>query len=83
MLVSIIGTTAAILGVFGIIPQVVKTVKSCHTKDLSLLWLITAGSGIALWTLYGILQGDLLIAVGNGFLLFMVCILLRYKIKYG
>ncbi len=54
MKLEFIGLTAATLSVIGLLPQVYKSYKTKHTRDISLKWLILSLSAHILWFVYGI-----------------------------
>ncbi|MGH2575382.1 MAG: PQ-loop domain-containing transporter, partial [Ignavibacteria bacterium] len=45
-IVLIIGLCAAFLTTFAFLPQFIKTIKTKHTKDLSLITLIMIDAGL-------------------------------------
>jgi MtN3 and saliva related transmembrane protein len=59
MLITIIGLLAAALTSLSYIPQVRKALPSGSTGDLSSKTLAVLAAGLALWTVYGMLKGDL------------------------
>ncbi len=85
MLWTIVGTVAACLTMFGFVPQIVKMRKTRSVKDVSELTLIQFGIGVALWMLYGIHLGDLIIIGANGIslmtLLIALGLYLRLRVK--
>lgn len=76
-LVAAFGTTASFL------PQAIKTIKTRHTKDLSLGMYILMTSGLFCWFIYGILLGDLPLIFANGISCLLTSIILVIKIKQG
>ncbi|UCE36422.1 MAG: SemiSWEET family sugar transporter [Thermoplasmata archaeon] len=81
--VTILGLVAATLTTLAFLPQAVKTIKTKHTKDLSLGMYCVLTIGIFLWLLYGILIGDIPIILANGitllFCLTILSLIIRYK----
>ena len=65
MLWTCIGITAALLTMFGFVPQVVKMRKTRSAEDVSGFTLIQFSIGAALWILYGTHLGDLIIVGAN------------------
>ncbi|MEW5759374.1 MAG: SemiSWEET transporter [Candidatus Thermoplasmatota archaeon] len=61
----IIGLTAALLTMFGFVPQVIKMVRTRSVVDISLIMLIQFSCGVFLWMLYGIHLGDVIIIFAN------------------
>ncbi len=85
MLWTIIGTVAACLTMFGFVPQIVKMRKTRSVKDVSELTLIQYCIGVALWMLYGIHIGDLIVIGANSIslmiLLIALALYLRLRVK--
>ncbi len=85
MLWTIIGTVAACLTMFGFVPQIVKMRKTRSVKDVSELTLIQYSIGVALWMLYGIHIGDLIVIGANSIslmiLLIALALYLRLRVK--
>ncbi len=79
---TLLGLAAATCTTIAFIPQVVKTWKSKHTKDLSLPMYSFFTFGVGLWLLYGILRVDYPVMIANAFTFAFSCILLYLKIKY-
>ncbi|OAN42970.1 hypothetical protein A6A04_09705 [Paramagnetospirillum marisnigri] len=53
--VELLGSVAGLLTTISFVPQVVKTLKSGQTRDISLTMWLTFCTGVALWTVYGVL----------------------------
>jgi len=81
-MIKIIGYIAAILTTSAFIPQAVKTIKTKHTKDLSLTMYIALTLGILLWLIYGIFLKDLPIILANGITFCFTLIILILKIRH-
>lgn len=60
-----VGGAAAILTSLSYLPQVRKALPRMSTEDLSLKMLIVLTSGLALWTVYGLIKGDWIIVMAN------------------
>jgi MtN3 and saliva related transmembrane protein len=80
---TIIGLTAAFLTTFAFLPQALKTIKTKHTKDLSLLMLIMTDTGLICWLIYGILISSIPIMAANTVSIALISVILIMKIKYG
>jgi MtN3 and saliva related transmembrane protein len=65
MLAGIIGTVSAILTTSAFLPQVVKSLKTGRTGDLSYPMLLLQCSGNMLWIAYGVMIHSASIAVAN------------------
>jgi MtN3 and saliva related transmembrane protein len=80
--ITVLGLVAAILTTSAFLPQAVKTIKTKHTKDLSLGMYSILTFGIFLWLVYGIFIGDLPIIMANAITLAFCVIILSLIIKY-
>lgn len=78
-----IGLVAGTLTSLAAIPQVVKTLKSRHVRDISIWQPFLLSIGVALWMVYGILIGDLPLIVANITPLACNLLLTGMKIYYG
>ena len=83
MLWKCIGITAALLTMFGFVPQIMKMRKTGSAEDVSGVTLIQFSVGGALWILYGIHLNDLIIVGANSISLVMVLIALTLYLKLG
>ncbi len=75
-----IGLVAGTLTSLAAIPQVVKTLRSRHVRDISVWQPLLLSIGVALWMIYGILIGDLPLIVAN--ITPLVCNLLLTGMKF-
>ena len=78
-----IGYAAAILATSSFLPQVVKTIRSGHTKDISLWMYLLLCSGVALWLVYGVMIHATPVIVANLVTLALSGIILVMKLKNG
>ena len=62
---SSIGFVAAISTTLSFVPQVLKTLRSGQTRDISLAMWLAFCTGVALWTIYGLLLGAWPIVASN------------------
>ena len=78
-----LGLLAGTCTTLSFLPQVIRTLRSRHARDLSATWLLIFGLGTALWLVYGILRSDLAVALANGvtFLLVLALIAAKYAIE--
>ncbi len=81
-LITVLGLVAATCTTISFLPQAVKTIRTKHTKDLSLEMYSILTFGIFLWLLYGIFIGDLPIILANGITLVFCITILFLIIKY-
>ena len=81
--ISIIGSIGATLTTVSQLPQLIKVVKSRHTKDLSLSTYTVLAIGVALWVVYGLALREPPIYIANIVTEVFVLGILFCKIKYG
>ena len=78
-----IGILAASLTTISLLPQVVKTLKTKRTRDLSLGMLVVFNVGILFWITYGIIIKSIPIIFGNcvtvSFAFYLLVMKHRYK----
>lgn len=80
---STIGFVAGTLTSIAAIPQLVKTLKTRHVRDISVWQPLLLSFGVGLWMVYGILISDLPLIVANITPLICNVILTGMKIRYG
>ncbi|RXJ44363.1 SemiSWEET family sugar transporter [Gelidibacter gilvus] len=82
---DIIGTAAGIFTTIGVLPQIIKALKTQEVKDISPYMFIILCIGVGLWTVYGFIKSDWPIILTNGisFILngIMLSILIMQKRK--
>lgn len=78
-----IGACAGFLSTIALVPQVIKTHRTRHTRDLSLGMVSIAGSGAVFWLFYGFMTGDAVIVTTNVLVGLMFGYLALMKIKHG
>ena len=81
--VTVLGLIAGTCTTLSFLPQVIRTLKTRHARDLSAAWLLIFGLGTALWLTYGLLKSDVAVAGANGvtFLLVMTLVVAKYTLK--
>ncbi|HUC20938.1 MAG TPA: SemiSWEET family transporter, partial [Candidatus Polarisedimenticolaceae bacterium] len=79
----LIGTLAFLLTFVIQLPQAIRVVRTCHTRDLSMTTYILVTASAALWVVYGLMIHDLAIWGANTMVLLLSAIILGYKIKFG
>lgn len=82
-LVTLTGVVAGILTTLSALPQVIKTYRSRHTKDLSLGMLAMLATGVLLWSVYGVFIDEPTIIVANVVSFMLVFYVLVMKIRLG
>jgi len=80
-LASYIGFVAACCTTVSYFPQLKKCFDTGSAEDLSLKMLLILGAGIALWVVYGALQGDFVIIIANAVSLSLIAALLWFKLR--
>ena len=83
IIVTLIGIMATIFAVSSSIPQIVKSIKTRKTDDVSIWLVIVLIIGLSLWVVYGIGINDLVIIIANSIAVCINTILLLLKIKYS
>jgi len=78
-----VGLVAGTLTSIAAIPQVIKTLKTRHVRDISIWQPLLLAFGVALWMVYGILIGDMPLIVANITPLICNAVLTGMKIRYG
>ncbi len=63
--IQILGLTAAFFTTVANIPQAIKVIKTRSTKSLSAATYTMLFVGLALWTVYGFIRGDVPVILGN------------------
>lgn len=79
-LADLIGSAAAFLTTLAFVPQVVKTVKSRSTRDISTAMWTLFSAGVALWLVYGLLLSAWPIVVANALTLGLAVTVLAVKL---
>ena len=79
----IIGLGAAILTMFGFLPQIIKTLKTKSVKDVSLVTLFQLSIGGSLWIVYGTHLKNIIIITANSITLVSLMVLLALNFYYG
>ena len=78
---TLVGFVAAFCTTVSYIPQVKKCWQTGSTGDLSLKMLAILATGIALWVVYGVMKGDIVIIVANAVSLLLLSNLLFFKVR--
>jgi len=81
-LATILGSIAAVCTTIAFLPQAIKTIKTKHTKDLSLSMYTLLNLGIFLWFCYGILIKEVPVILANGITWIFTMTILALIIKY-
>jgi MtN3 and saliva related transmembrane protein len=78
-----VGLVAGFLTTIAFIPQVIKIWRSKSAKDVSLPTFVAFTIGVALWTVYGVMNQELPIIIWNAVTLVLAAAILTMKIKFG
>lgn len=79
---NLIGLVAGTLTTAAFLPQVIKTLKTKSTKDISLGMFSVTAAGLLLWLIYGIVSGALPVIVANAISLPLACVIIACKLMY-
>ena len=80
-LATLIGLAAAFCTTISYIPQLKKIRDTGETEDISLKMFLILAAGIALWVVYGVLQGDAVIILANSVSLMFLAAILFFKLR--
>lgn len=78
---SIIGNIAALLTTVSFLPQAIKTIKTKDTNSLSFPMYLLFVTGVSLWLVYGTLNNQMPIIVGNLITLILAGTILFFMLK--
>jgi MtN3 and saliva related transmembrane protein len=81
--IFVIGISATFFSLWSTVPQIRKSLKTKETDDVSKWLIISLIVGLSLWVIYGIVKGDIIIAVANAIGVTLNLILLFLKLKYS
>jgi MtN3 and saliva related transmembrane protein len=81
--VEALGGIAAVLTTAAFLPQVLKTLKTRQTRDISLVMFSMMTFGIALWLIYGALIGSWPLIGSNLVTFVLAATILALKLKHG
>jgi MtN3 and saliva related transmembrane protein len=77
-----IGLVAAFLTSVAVIPQVVRTYRTRHARDISIWQPLLLDMGMILWLVYGVMLRDLPLILANAFSIFCNTLLIGMKIYF-
>ncbi|MGV3461188.1 MAG: SemiSWEET family sugar transporter [Flavobacterium sp.] len=78
--IEILGLAAAFLTTVANVPQTIKVLKTRSTKSLSVVSYSILFTGLVAWTVYGFLQDDLPVILGNIVAVALCGIILTVKV---
>ncbi len=79
---ELVGFAAALLTMFGFVPQILKIYRTESVEDVSLLMLIQFFVGIFLWLLYGVSIHDRVLIISNSVSFVTLIVAVGLYIKY-
>lgn len=79
---TVVGMAAGVLTSVAVVPQVVRTWRTKHAKDLSIWQPLLLVAGMTLWLFYGLMIGDSPLIAANTFSLGCYLFLIGMKIVY-
>lgn len=82
MSATILGLVAGTLTSIAAIPQVAKTLRTRHARDISIWQPLLLAFGVALWMVYGIIIHDLPLILANIIPLICNALLTGLKLHY-
>jgi MtN3 and saliva related transmembrane protein len=78
---TLIGLMAALCTTASYIPQLKKCWETGSAGDLSLKMFSILAAGIALWVVYGVLQGDAVVILANSVSLLLLAGILYFRLR--
>jgi len=80
-LTTLVGLCAALCTTVSYYPQLKKCWETGQAGDLSLKMFSILAGGIALWVVYGVMKGDLVIILANAVSLCFLAGILFFKLR--
>ena len=81
-LASIYGWLASFFCTLILVPQIVKAIKTRHTRDVSMLMLVLSVLGNGFWVLHASITHNLPLMVGAALILLMSGLLIVFKFAF-
>jgi MtN3 and saliva related transmembrane protein len=81
--VTILGFVAAFLTTAAFLPQVIHTIRTRSTHDISLRMYVMYSTGLFLWTVYGWMIHDMPLLISNAFTFLLAATILSLKLRHG
>lgn len=78
-MIAVLGILSGCLTTLSWVPQLVRTWKRGHADDISGLYLLTFGTGVSNWIVYGILKPDVAVIFANALTLVLLIGLVAMK----
>ena len=83
MQTEIVGIVAAVLTTLAFLPQVIHTIRTRSTHDISLRMYSLYTVGIFLWLIYGLLLNDVPLIAANIVTFLLSGTILSLKLRHG
>lgn len=80
---ELLGFIAGSLVAISVLPQILKSSKTKHTKDISVSWGLISLTGQILWIVYGFMIDSYAILIMSSVTLAMAAWMLALKLRYG
>jgi MtN3 and saliva related transmembrane protein len=78
-----LGIVAGLFTTFAVVPQIIRVYKLRSAREISLIFTTSMLLGVAVWLVYGIVQGLVSLIVWNSIGIVLNGWLLFAKVKYG
>lgn len=79
--ITLIGFAAALCTTAAFVPQVMRTLRTRSTRDISLWMFLVMTAGVLLWLIYGLLVHDRPLVVANGITFVLSLTILVMKLR--
>jgi len=80
---KLVGLSAAMLTMLSFIPQIIRSYRTKHVKDVSPIMLFQLSLGVFLWIIYGVYRKDPIIIMANTVTLSTLAVLIFMYFSYG
>lgn len=81
--IDFIGYSSGLIIAIALAPQAIRAWRTKSTKDISLVWNLTAMAGLALYMVYGFMLQENPIIVTSAIELALAMAVMVAKLKYG
>jgi MtN3 and saliva related transmembrane protein len=80
--IEIFGFAAGIVTSVGMMPQLIKTIKTKQVDELSIQMYIIYLAGFGMWITYGVIRKDIPIIATNTFSVILTMVMIILKIRF-
>jgi MtN3 and saliva related transmembrane protein len=81
-MITVLGLAAGALSSMSLLPQVVRSVRTGRTTDLSWAWLALFAASVTGWLVYGLLIRDPAVTATNAVMVGLIGLLLSVKARH-